>query len=378
MKSTYDIDKSYDANYADGPVFEGELPDLTALNAGLPPATFLGRPVNSTFGVPAGPLLNSAYIGLYARLGFDVLTYKTVRTAYAPSHPFPNVRAVDTAPGWYHTASGSEKPALFTLPTLNESQPQPHLSITNSFGMPSKDPAVWMADVAQAKASLQPGQVLVVSVVGTSRPGRTLADLAHDFAQAAALAVQAGADAIEANLSCPNVKASEGSLYQSPVAVGTVAGALAAALGKTPFLLKMGYLEDKKLVREVVEAAANGGAAGLAAINTIPARVYQAPEEPALPGEGRLVSGICGAGIHEAGMAMTGRLLEARREAGLSAANFTLVSVGGVMTGVDALAYLNLGLDRGADGVQSGTGAMWNPYLAVEVKQLLKAAVSVR
>lgn len=374
MKSTYDINKSYDANYAEGPVFEGDLPDLAALNAGLPPATFLGQRVNSTFGVPAGPLLNSAYIGLYARLGFDVLTYKTVRTAYAPSHPFPNVRAVDTAPGWYRTTTG-EKPALYTLPELDESQPQPRLSITNSFGMPSKDPAVWMEDVARAKAALQPGQVLVVSVVGTSRPGGSLSDLAEDFAHAGALAVLAGAGAIEANLSCPNVKASEGSLYQSPAAVGTVAGALALALGKTPFLLKMGYLEDQKLVREVVEAAANGGAAGLAAINTIPARVYQgqAHQEQALPGDGRLVSGICGAGIREAGLAMAGRLLEARRESGLSPEKFAIVGVGGVMTGADALAYLELG----ADGVQSGTGAMWNPYLAVELKQLLKAAAPV-
>lgn len=372
MKSTYNIDLSYDANYAAGPDFSGDLPDLAAVNSGLPPATFLGHAVNSTFGVPAGPLLNSAYIGLYARLGFDVLTYKTVRTGYAPSHPFPNVRAVETSPGWYRTSG--EKPALYTLPGLDESQSQPNLSITNSFGMPSKEPAVWMADVAQAKASLQPGQVLVVSVVGTSRPGGTLGDLAQDFAQAASLAVQAGADAIEANLSCPNVKASEGSLYQSPVAVSTVAKVLSAATGKIPFLLKMGYLEDKKLIREVVEAAANGGAAGLAAINTIPARVYQSPDLQALPGDGRLVSGICGAGIHEAGLVMAARLLEARSEIGLSKDNFSIVGVGGVMAARDALEYLELGVD----GVQSGTGAMWNPYLAMELKQLLKSALPVR
>lgn len=372
MNSTYNINKSYDDNYAAGPDFSGDLPDLAALNSGLPSATFLGHAVNSTFGVPAGPLLNSAYIGLYARLGFDVLTYKTVRTGYAPSHPFPNVRAVETSPGWYHTPG--EKPALYTLPTLDESQPQPRLSITNSFGMPSKEPAVWMADVAQAKASLQPGQALVVSVVGTSRPGGTLEDLAQDFAQAASMAARAGADAVEANLSCPNVRSSEGSLYQSPAAVSSVAQVLSAALGKIPFLLKMGYLEDKRLIREVVEAAAQGGASGLAAINTIPARVYQKPDTQALPGEGRLVSGICGAGIHEAGLAMAARLLEVRHEAGLTKDSFSIVGVGGVMTAQDAQAYLKLGVD----GVQSGTGAMWNPYLAVELKQLLKPAVAAR
>ncbi len=374
MKSTYNINLSYDDNYTAGPDFEGTLPDLAELNTGLSPATFLGYRVNSTLGVPAGPLLNSAYIRLYAQLGFDVLTYKTVRTNAFPSHPFPNVRPVETSPGWYQTVAGGDKPSLYTLPSLDESQPQLDLSITNSFGMPSKEPAVWMADVAQAKAAVRAGQVLAVSVVGTARPGGSLEELAQDFAQAATLAAAAGADIIEANLSCPNVRSSEGSLYQSPAAVSSVAKALSAALGsRTPFLLKIGYLEDRALIQQVLEAAANAGTAGLAAINTIPAKVYQAEGLAALPGEGRLVSGICGAGIHEAGLAMTARLLEAREGAGLSSKAFSIVGVGGVMIAEDALTYLK----SGADGVQSGTGAMWNPYLAVELKQLLKSAIPV-
>ncbi|MDB5082329.1 MAG: hypothetical protein JWP00_4253 [Chloroflexi bacterium] len=372
MKSTYNINLSYDDNYAAGPDFEGQLPDLSALNSGLAPAHFVGYPVNSTLGVPAGPLLNSAYIKLYARLGFDVLTYKTVRTGYFPSHPFPNVRPVETAPGWYHHPG--DKPSLYTLPALDESQPQLNLSITNSFGMPSRDPAVWREDVAEAKAGLNTGQILVVSVVGTVRHGANLEDLAHDFAQASAWAAEAGADIVEANLSCPNVSSGEGSLYQSPAAVSAVARAMWAALGaKTPFLLKVGFLEDQALVQQIVEAAARNGASGLAAINTIPAKVYQAEGQAALPGEGRLVSGICGAGIKEAGLSMTARLLAARNQVGLAKESFSIVGVGGVMTGTDALDYLKLG----ADGVQSGTGAMWNPYLAVELKQLLKLPLPV-
>ncbi|HEX2914942.1 MAG TPA: dihydroorotate dehydrogenase [Chloroflexia bacterium] len=369
MKATYNIDLSYDQNYAAGPTFEGTLPDLTEMNAGLPPAHFLGQRVNSTLGVPAGPLLNAAYIKLYADLGFDVLTYKTVRTHEHASHAFPNVRAVETSPGWYRQVG--DKPSLYTFPQLDESQPLFDLSITNSFGMPSRAPEVWREDVAKAKAGLNPGQVLVVSVVGTARPGGSLEDLAADFGLAAGWAAEAGADAIEANLSCPNVRSSEGSLYQSPVAVKTVAQALSRALaGRAPFLLKIGYLEDLSLVEQVVQAAREGGAAGLAAINTIPAKVYDREGQQALPGEGRLVSGICGSGIKEAGQAMTRRLLETRAKLGLTAEQFAVVSVGGVMTGEDALEYLHMG----ADGVQSGTGAMWHPYLASDFKKLLKAS----
>ena len=41
---------------------------------------FCGLPVNSPLGVAAGPLLNGRWCLYYASLGFDVLTYKTVRS----------------------------------------------------------------------------------------------------------------------------------------------------------------------------------------------------------------------------------------------------------------------------------------------------------
>ena len=369
MSSTYNTGLSYEENYAAGPVFEGPLPDLVELNAGLPATNFLGYTVNSTLGIPAGPLLNSQYIKLYAQLGWDVLTYKTVRTKVQRCHPFPNVRPVGTAKGWYKSAT-AEKPSLYTLEEEGELA---DLSITNSFGMPSQAPEIWRADVAQAKKSLQSGQVLVVSVVGTAQPGGTLGDLAADFAQAASWTAEAGADVIEANLSCPNVQSSEGSLYQSPAAVGQVAKAIADALAgtKRPFLLKIGYLENLELIKQILEAAHENGAAGFAAINTIPAKVYTASGEQALPGTGRLVSGICGAGIKEAGLEMAERLIQTRRDLGLKDSDFAIVGVGGVTTPADVFQYQNLGVS----GVQSGTGAMWHPQLAAEVKRLLKPAL---
>ena len=42
---------------------------------------FCGIPVQSPLGIPAGPLLNSRWLLYYASLGFDVLTYKTVRSS---------------------------------------------------------------------------------------------------------------------------------------------------------------------------------------------------------------------------------------------------------------------------------------------------------
>jgi dihydroorotate dehydrogenase len=358
-KSTYNIHESYDINYEHGPEYAGPLPNLDKINAGLEPALFLGKKLNSTIGVPAGPLLNAEYIKLYADLGFDVLTYKTVRTQLHPSHPYPNVQAVKATP---EVMLAGGKPTLVTLP--DDNIPLDQLSITNSFGMPSRAPQTWQQDVAKAKGFLHAGQMLVVSVVGTVQAESTMANLAADFAQAAAWAKQAGADAVEANLSCPNVQSGEGSLYQSPAAVRLIAQNLKASLGELPFLLKIGALPQYEQVLAVAQAAWEGGAAGLAAINTIPANVIDSDGKQALPGQGRLVSGICGAAIKPAGLAMVKNLQQARQELDLSKEQFVIVGVGGIMTAADAFEYYQ----KGADSVQSGTGAMWNPELAQQIK----------
>ena len=45
-----------------------------------PGGLLFGYPLNSPLGIAAGPLLNSKWVEGYARLGFDVLTYATVRS----------------------------------------------------------------------------------------------------------------------------------------------------------------------------------------------------------------------------------------------------------------------------------------------------------
>jgi dihydroorotate dehydrogenase len=80
----------------------------------------------------------------------------------------------------------------------------------------------------------------------------------------------------------------------------------------------------------------------------------------ALPGAGRLKSGICGASIKQAGLDMVGRIAQIREEL---KQDFAIIGVGGVMTPDDYTEYRQ----RGADVVQSATGAMWNANLAYEI-----------
>src|SRR4051812_36252935 len=87
----YDRSQTYRWNYDHAPdVPRGsEVPPVTGS------WTFCGRKVPSPLGIGAGPLLNGRWILYYAALGFDVLTYKTVRSQQRDCYPLPNLQPVE-------------------------------------------------------------------------------------------------------------------------------------------------------------------------------------------------------------------------------------------------------------------------------------------
>jgi dihydroorotate dehydrogenase len=76
----------------------------------------------------------------------------------------------------------------------------------------------------------------------------------------------------------------------------------------------------------------------------------------------RLRAGVCGAPIKWAGIDMVTRLKKIREKKNYT---FTIDGVGGVTKPEDYEEYMK----AGADTVFSATGAMWNPYLAQEIKK---------
>src|SRR3989344_1631563 len=92
----YDPNKTYEENYEQGPfgAFADGKMSRSNLDIREPKFDFLGFKVNSPFGIPAGPLLNSNFCKGAFEKGFDILVYKTVRSDIFPCHPFPNVLAV--------------------------------------------------------------------------------------------------------------------------------------------------------------------------------------------------------------------------------------------------------------------------------------------
>lgn len=342
---TYDIHKSYEENYAEGPFFSGELPP-----AGGPPRyRFLDFEVNAPLGVPAGPLLNARWVDLYARLGFDLPVYKTVRSLPRAVHPAPNCLFLKD-PGDLTPDRFGERLTATDAPPADATR----ISITNSFGMPSRAPETWQADMEKARAACGAGQVFIASCVGTPGQG----DLWDDYARTAAMCREAGAQVVEVNLSCPNVTTGEGSLFTDPDTARRICRETARALGPVPLMIKVGYYTDADVRAEVARAVAPFVAA-IAGINTLSFEVVGEDGGQALPGEGRLRSGVCGAAIRRCGLEQV-KALKALKSS--EKYDFSLVGVGGIMTPADADAYL----EAGADAVMSATGAMWDPYLAAK------------
>lgn len=351
----YNPHKTFDDNFQNGPFRdEGLKPHK---QTGKPKYKFLGYPINSPFGIPAGSLPTSKHIKYAFETGFDVICYKTQRSGKFPVNDFPNVLYLDIDGDL--TLDRAKKP-LVGRETAGKSIDK--VSITNSFGNPSKGPEFWVDDLAKALSYEKEGQLLIMSVVGTIRDGYSQEDYYDDFASAAKLAASTGVKAIEVNLSCPNV-ASEGILCYSKDAVVSVCKKAKEAIGDTPLIVKFGYFSEpqQSLLEEII-AEIEQYIAAISVINTIPAAVVDESGNQALPGEGRLMSGICGSSIKWAGLDMVHRLDNLRKNKGYT---YEIIGVGGVMNVQDFKEYR----EAGSDIVQSCTGSMWNPGLASEIKQ---------
>ncbi|KKR16887.1 MAG: Dihydroorotate oxidase [Candidatus Levybacteria bacterium GW2011_GWA1_39_32] len=89
----FDPHLSYEENYKKGPF--GAFADKKVFkDKGKPSYNFLGEKVFLPLGIPAGPLLNSKFTNAALDKGFDIVTYKTVRSKKYSSHSWPNVLSV--------------------------------------------------------------------------------------------------------------------------------------------------------------------------------------------------------------------------------------------------------------------------------------------
>jgi dihydroorotate dehydrogenase (NAD+) catalytic subunit len=395
----YDPSLSYDENYNRGPFAKWCLPTqhFTKISyLDKPTHQFLGMPAHIPFGIPAGPLLNSRFVAAAWDAGLSVATYKTVRSQFWASHAHPNVLSISlphsepldstrrlTAEQMLR--AGTPPPRVVArsldMTALNTQNGAPGLSISNSFGVPSKSPHEWQNDVklalasrgkiAQSSAAEDP-RILVLSFQG-SRAAANTSDSA--FAEDAVLCQQLALESfhnqtnqkytvLEVNLSCPNERGAP--IYTNVTASLKLLEALKRNRPDTgvKFIVKIGSLSND-LTLDFVRGA-KGLVDAIAAINTVSATILS-PQGETILGSGDRTGGVCGELIFQENLSMLERLVEARERTATSKSEMQLVSVGGVTT-VERFLQVRT---AGADHVQAATACMWNQSLAPEVAKAL-------
>ncbi|MEX0717663.1 MAG: hypothetical protein WD066_13805 [Planctomycetaceae bacterium] len=335
----YDAAQTYRWNYEHAPEpVAVDVPDVPG------EWSFCGLPVGSPLGVPAGPLLNGRWVLYYASLGFDVLTYKTVRSAARECYPLPNLQPVAI-----ERLAGDESEVAASAEMRG--------SWAVSFGMPSASPDTWRPDIERTREKLPAGKVLSVSVVGSVQEGWTIDDLAGDYARCARWAVDAGAQCIETNFSCPNVATCDGQLYQQPESARDVAARVREEIGRVPLIAKLGHVTRAEEADALLESLAPLVDA-FAMTNSVAATVRKPDGELLFDGERR---GICGDATRAASIAQTRLFAERARAHGHS---IRLIGVGGASTAEHVRDYLA----AGAEAVHLATAAMVDPGVALRIR----------
>jgi len=268
----FDITKSFDNNILYGPYLTGRIPVRQWPKKNKWHALF-GYPIASPIGIAACPMAaNIRGITLTSRLGFDVITHKTIRRMPHPAHSFPNVAHVNIQSQL--TYNDINTTVLTSSSPLKSVE---HIAIANSIGNTSNDPSSITQTIDSAKNVLANGQVLIVSVYGTQTKDVTIA---NDFALTANLARDAGAHIIAANLSCPNVNSQGGTLYTDPDMVYHIVSHIKKQCKEIPLVIKVGVFSSLKSLKDTLIAAARAGAQGICGINSVPMLVMTKQNKP--------------------------------------------------------------------------------------------------
>lgn len=356
LKPIYGFERTFERNSEDGPEWLPQEPtyDLPKIGFKLWELT-----PDSPIGIPACVLTaNSQWIIPFSKRGFDIFTYKTVRSSALVPHPFPNLAYVPditipqplgSFPKSVRAAYDSPGGALGTL------------TLANSFGMPSEPPEVWQADMERTQQLLGSNQVLLASVVGTAHDQGELID---DFVRVAKLAAEVKPAAIELNFSCPNVYGKEGSIYHDPELAERICKRISAQLRDTKLVVKIGYLTRAEL--QSLFDRIYRHIDGIAGINTLSTAILSAGQrdEPLFPckDDKRKKGGVSGIAIKEHAIDTVKR---ARELADRKKPELMIFGMGGI----SSIAHVKEFIEAGANCVQICTAAMFNPLLAIEIRR---------
>jgi len=348
----YDPELSYHDNLKHGP-FGGFDKRPKYKNDGKPKYDFFGTKVYSPFGIAAGPLPAAKFVESALDRGYDIVTFKTVRSNTYPCLPGPNVFPLELK---------KLDPLKTDDPVNTKSTFDFPMTLANSFGIPSFKPQIWQSEIRKSFELLDQGQALLVAFQGTLSPGSRLKFI-NDHVKGVGLLKQTGAKVVEINLSCPNEGHSNLLCFDIETS-RTIVEKILKAYPDLKLIVKVTYFNDDEHLRLFVKEL-GPYIAGITAINTVGTKIVDKNGVQAFSGpESRVKAGVSGLAIKHLTIDMVKRIKKHREEFNFK---FKIVGVGGVQTAQDFHDLRN----AGADFVMGLTGVMWNPNLAAEIKATL-------
>ena len=211
---------------------------------------------------------------------------------------------------------------------LNPTVVQAKAGLINAMGLPNPGINDYSEEITYAKTVLQ--VPLIVSVFGYA---------AEEYVKVAKKAIEAGADAVELNVSCPHVRFTGSEIGQNPKLLAEVISQVKAEVKKTVIVKLSPNVTD---IVELAKVAVKAGADVLTAVNTL--RALAIDVETQTPVLSNIRGGLSGPAIKPVALRCVYDIFEALPET-------PVIGCGGVTDWRDAVEFFL----AGASAVQVGT-----------------------
>lgn len=231
-------------------------------------------------------------------------------------------RVVDAGAGAVVTKSVGSKPREGYL---NPTVVQVECGLLNALGLPNPGVNYFSEEIRGAELRAP----IIMSIYGFS---------SEDLAEAASVAVKAGVEALELNLSCPHVERTGAEIGHDPELVADVVERVKARVDRPVFVKLTPNVAD---IVEVAKAAAESGADAITAINTV--RAMTIDIETTQPILANKIGGLSGAAIKPIAVRCVYAIYQE--------VNVPVIGCGGISTWRDAVEFML----AGASAVQIGT-----------------------
>jgi dihydroorotate dehydrogenase (NAD+) catalytic subunit len=230
--------------------------------------------------------------------------------------------------------AGNPPPRIFEFPG----------GIINSVGLENPGVEVFCSDVLPKMARLRCRKIVNIAGFSTDEYGHLAERLEAE-----------PVDALEVNVSCPNVKSGGTAFGQDPALVEKVTHLVRVRTRKTVIVKLTANFVDPVETAKAAEAA---GADAVTLINTLFGLALDSEGRPFLGGR---TGGVSGPALKPLALFCVDRVA--------SAVQIPIIGCGGIMTGQDALEFLS----AGARLVQVGTANLVSPDAALAVWTGLKS-----